>query len=333
MAGNYLNFPFDEEIFLMTWNAQTDPVKTELLRSGAVVEDATIAGLISNGSDFFTAPYYKLIGGTPANYDGATDIPTVDTGGDTASGIVFGRTQGWAENAFVRDYNSGANPMGYIASQVASFWDHYRQNLLLKMLDGISQVPGMESHVIDTGAPVDDTALGDAVVDAIGDNSDAIGLAFMHSKVANQLANRDLLYYAKYTDPQGIERQNRKIAYVNGILVVVDDSAPHTAATGSGAAAKPASYTTFLLGSGFIRHAVAPVEVPVEVQRDPQTNGGMNYLYTRIRECYHPNGFSFAKPKTGYTASPTDAQLADKANWTLKADPKTVPFVAVKTQA
>ena len=332
MAGTYLNFPFDEEIFYMAWNAQADPVKTELLRSGGVVEDATIAGLISNGSNTFTAPFYKLIGGEPANYDGKTDIPTVETGGDTASGVVFGRSQGWAENAFVRDFNSGASPMNYIASQVASFWDHYRQSLILKMLSGISGVAGMESHVIDTKAPVDDTALGDAAVDALGDNADAVSLAFMHSKVANQLANRDLLYYAKYTDEQGIERQNRRIAYVNGILVVVDDSAPHAAASGSGAAAKPATYTTFLLGSGFMRHAVAPVEVPVEVQRDPVKNGGMNYLYTRIRECYHPNGFSFAAPE-GMGASPTNDMLADKANWTLKADPKLVPFVAVTTQA
>lgn len=331
MAGTFLNFPFDEDIFKMYWEAEPDLVKTELLNSGAMVEDASIAQLIANGSDTYTAPFYKLLNGSAVNYDGKTDITTVEASGDSASGVVFGRAMGFAETEFVRAFNSGANPMQYIASRVAPSWNHFRQKTLLGILGAVAGVPAISSHVIAKDAAIEETTLGDATVKALGDNADSISLAFMHSAVANKLANMEILKYAVYTDAQGIERQNRKIAYVNGLLVIVDDNAPMTAAT-SGTSAKPATYTTYMLGSGFIRHAAAPVPVSVEVARDPAKNGGMNYLYTRIRETIHPNGFSFAKPKSGYTSSPTDAQLADKANWSLKAEAKSVPFVAVTTQ-
>ena len=83
-------------------------------------------------------------------------------------------------------------------------------------------------------------------------------------------------------------------------------------------------YTTYLLGSGAIQRADAPVTLPVETSRDAMTDGGTNYLITRIRETMHPNGFSFKKPGSGYTASPTDAQLSAAANWSIIADPKTI---------
>ena len=73
------------------------------------------------------------------------------------------------------------------------------------------------------------------------------------------------------------------------------------------------------------------MEKPSEPSRDPKTNGGEDYIYTRIRETIHPYGFSFKEP-SGMGESPTDAQLFAKANWELKYDPKVVPFVAVTTQ-
>ena len=83
-------------------------------------------------------------------------------------------------------------------------------------------------------------------------------------------------------------------------------------------------YTTYLLGTGAIQRADAPVTNPVETSRDALTDGGTNYLITRIRETMHPNGFSFKKPGSGYTASPTDTQLSTAANWSVVADPKTI---------
>lgn len=331
--ATYLGFPFDAELFVANWYNQPDPTRTALVESGAMVEDGSIARVIADGSDLYTVPFYKPLTGTPANYDGVTDVPVEETSGDSASGIVFGVTQGWSESQFVRDYNSGADPMGsQVIPGVAKFYQKLRQRYMLGILGAVCGLAEMKSHVISTGAAIDATTLGDATVDAIGDQADTITLAFMHSKVANALAKKEVLEFAKYTDPNGVERQVRNLAYANGMTVIVDDNAPMTPAT-SGSGAKPATYTTYLLGTGALRHAQAPVEVPVEVTRDPIKAGGKNVLVTRRRETIHPNGFSFAKPASGYTASPTLTQLSDKANWSLKFDPKSVPVVAVTTQA
>ena len=242
--ATYLNFPFDEEIFYYQWRNEKDPVLTAFLESGAIVEDATIAGLIANGSDTYTMPWYGLLSGTPDNYDGATDITTDQLTGDAASGIVFGRAHGFKEIEFIRDYNSGAKPMASIASQVARWWNHYRQNLVLGILGGAMGVNDISSHVIDVGGAPDATCFGDASQEALGDNANLLTMAIMHSKVANQLAGLDLLEYRKYTDPLGVQRQ-LKVADFNGLTVIVDDSMPHTAPSGSGDSAKPATYRSY----------------------------------------------------------------------------------------
>ena len=328
MAVTYLNYPFDEEIFAMYMAEAPDPVKTELIKSGAMVEDAQIASLVANGSDLYTVPFYNPLGGDEVNYDGATDIATTETSGSAMTGVVYGRAIGWSENAFVSNLNPATNPMAYIASKVSDHRQKARNKRVIGMLGGLAGVTAIKNHVIAKDEAIAETTLGDAAVQALGDNADRLTMAYMHSSVANKLANLEILKYAVYTDAEGIERQNRRIAYVNGLLVLVDDNAPKTA----GASGKPDTYTTYLLGEGFLRHADAPQDVPAEVTRDPKMNGGMNYLWTRYRETIHPNGFSFVKPKSGYTASPTDAQLAAAANWSLVYDEKTVPFVAVTAQ-
>ena len=117
--ATYLNYPFDPELFLYNWKNAEDPVKTRLFESSAVVNNPEIQRLISNGSDFYTIPFYAVLGGTPENYDGATNI-TLDTPtGVAQNGIVYGRAHGWKAQDFVVDYNSGADPMTQIASQVA----------------------------------------------------------------------------------------------------------------------------------------------------------------------------------------------------------------------
>ena len=124
--ATYLGFPFDPELFNYNWANAKDPTLTAMFESGAVAPNAELAGLISNGSDFYTLPFYKVIGGTPENYDGATDITLTDPEGSAQNGIVFGRAHGWKEKDFIVDYNSGADPMQQIVSQVSKYWQKQR---------------------------------------------------------------------------------------------------------------------------------------------------------------------------------------------------------------
>lgn len=102
--ATYLGFPFDPELFNYNWANAKDPTLTAMFESGAVAPNAELARLIANGSDFYTLPFYKVIGGTPENYDGATDITLTDPAGGAQNGIVFGRAHGWKEKDFIVDY-------------------------------------------------------------------------------------------------------------------------------------------------------------------------------------------------------------------------------------
>lgn len=336
--ATYLGYPFDPELFDYNWKNEPDMTKTALFESGAVQANSEIAGLISQGSDYYTIPFYKTLGGDPENYDGATDITISEPGGASQSGIVYGRAHGWKERDFVVDYNSGADPMTQIISQVAKYWQKQRQNTLVGILNGIFSVTGTgdyagwADHTTDISSTSDTvtadnkfgaTTAGDAVQKAVGDAEGLFSLAIMHSKVANGLAGLQLLEYLKYTDAAGIERR-LNLAQYNGYTVVVDDGVP-VDTTGTSP-----KYTTYLMGAGAIQYAPAPVKTPSEVTRDALTGGGYDALVTRVRETIHPNGFSFTKP-TDYTASPTTAQLSSAANWSIVANPKSIAMVKVVT--
>ena len=338
--ATYLGYPFDPELFNYNWANAKDPTLTAMFESGAVAANSELAALIGNGSDFYTLPFYKVIGGTPENYDGNTDITISDPGASAQSGIVYGRAHGWKEQDFIVDYNSGADPMQQVVSQVAKYWQKQRQSIMLKVLSAVFGVSGSgdfagwANHTTDISSSsttvgeankMGATTIGDAIQKAVGDNQDAFQLVFMHSKVATNLAGLKLLEYLKYTDANGIERPLR-VGTVNGMTVVVDDGCPSTAASDSAAA----TYTTYVLGLGALQYAQAPVKNASEIHRESLVGGGYDALITRVRETIHPNGFSFTKPKD-YTASPTDAQLAASANWSIVADPKTIALAKIIT--
>lgn len=332
--ADYLNFPYDPEIFQYYWAKATDPVTDALFHSGALVSDASLAALAANGSATYTMPYYDLLGGEEDNLDGKTDLTTTEVTGSAVQGVVYGRGHGFKAIDFIRTFNSGADPLAYAASVVGDWYNHRREKRILGILDAISQdATFAKANVVDeTGSAIAADTLGTAAVKALGDRAGSVTLAVMHSAVANRLAALELLEYAKYTDASGVERQVRNVGYVNGMQVIVDDSMPYTAAT-AGASATPAKADVYLLGEGFLRFAPAKLDQPAsEMDRDPAKNGGETTIYTRVRETIHPYGFTFKAP-SGMSASPTDAQLTAKANWALKYDPRTVPFVVAKVQA
>lgn len=336
--------PFDREIFVDTWNAEPDPTKTAMINSGAVVQDGLIAEKAATGSDLFTIPFYHTLTGTPGNYDGSTDIATAEISGDSQTCVAFGRTQGFSARDFTYALNS-ADPVGFIASGVAKFWNKNGQSELLNILSAIFGITGAsgnakkwhDNHIVDlssstaTAYTISATDLNNLATQAMGDQKDQFGLVIMHSNVARTLENLKLLDFWKQTDANGIERP-LKLASCNGYTVIVDDGVPATVVGGTDANKDLVQYTTYLLGTGCIRTAKAKMKSPeVEPWRDPAKNGGTDLLYTRVREVIHPNGFSFTPPSSGYSESPTYAQLGATANWSIKFDPKAIPMAALIT--
>lgn len=76
------------------------------------------------------------------------------------------------------------------------------------------------------------------------------------------------------------------------------------------------AYISYVLGNGAFSFENIGAKVPYEMARDPKTNGGVDTLYTRQRKVFSPFGISYEKVSQA-SLSPTDAELANGANWTL----------------
>lgn len=329
MAGTNLSFPYDEEIFNYTWKNTPDLALTSMIESGAVVNDADIANMISNGSNFFTVPFYNVLTGTEDVYNGVDTFTGATLTGGTYSGCVYGRMAKWSAKSFIKDFNSGADPMAQIIDGVANFWIKARQTRLIGVLTAVFGITGDADwalHITDVAgeSTVEDvnkigvTSINDACIKANGDNAQEYSLTIMHSVVANRLANLQLLEYSKYTDASGITK-NLPIGSINGKTVVINDGVPvaDSAVTGE------KEYTTYILGNGAIRYASAPVDVPSEMDRNPETNGGLDMLYTRLRETLAPYGFSFKGDVTTDVGVP-DAVLLASASYERKMPSKSI---------
>lgn len=338
MAGTNLSFPYDSEIFNYDWKNTPDVILTSLIDSGVMVQDSSIAQMISNGSNFFTVPFYDVLGGTEDVYNGVDNFTGASLTGGSYSGCVFGRMSKWTAKSFIKDFNSGADPMAQIVAGVAQFWHKARQTRLVAILEAVFGITGdadWTKHITDiatTGSTTADsnrmgaTTINDACIKACGDMATDFTLAIMHSNVANRLANLQLLEYSKYTDPMGITR-NLPLGTVNGKTVVINDNVPVISSPHD---TDEFEYTTYVLGLGAIRYAPAPVEVPSEMDRNPDTNGGLDMIYTRIRECIHPYGFSFKGDVTTDVGVP-DAVLTASASYERKLPAKAIKMVKIVT--
>lgn len=307
--GN-MSVPYDEEIFSAYFHDEPDLMSTALLKSGAMVEDNYINSLIRGGGDIYTIPFYGLLDYTkaPVNYDGRTDIPIETISGGSQTGVVYGRAQGWGARQFAADFTA-ANPMQAMAIRTAKWWQVYKQRVMLSIVEAGLSNAKMAGHVL-TKPALTETTIDDACEEIFGDQAKNIALAVMHSSVAQFYKDKERVEYLKYTDPNGITREVN-IYQINGVNTVVYNDGTKIAGSGD----DPNTYATYLFATGSLLHGAAPVTVPVEFGRDPLKNGGEDYLVNRLRETIHPDGFTFTKPKNGYTDSPTDAQLAATANW------------------
>lgn len=338
MAGSYLNFPFDEEIFNYSWKNTPDTILTTMIESGAIVRDAEIERLIANGSNYFTTPYYDVLDGVEDVYNGKTDFTGEELTGGAMSGCVYGRMAKWKATSFIKDFNSGADPMSQIVQGVAQYYNKKRQERLIGLLNALFGITGDADwalHTSDfatTGSSVEEenkigpTTISDAIIKSNGDHSQGYSLAIMHSTVANRLYNLQLLEFSKYTDASGITRA-LPIGTVNGMTVIVNDSVP---VADSSSASGEKEYTTFVLGNGAIRYAQAPVDVPSEMDRDPNKNGGVDMIYTRIRETMHPNGFSFKGDVESDVGIP-DSELLDSGSYERKMPHKSIFMTKIVT--
>ena len=331
MPGIFDSKNFNAEVFGAYVEKTPNLNRNELLKSRAIKSRQDIAGTFTDqvGGNYAVVPIFGRIGGDALNYDGSTDITATSSKTYTQGRIVIGRAKGWVEKDFSYDITGGVDFLAQAASQVGEYWDDIDQKTLLSTLAGIFSMTGtknlefVDGHTYDISAKADGTGvfgattLNTAMQKALGDNKAKFSLAIMHSAVATNLENLQLLDYMKYTDKDGIQR-SLALATLNGRSVLIDDGmpveeVPAVTTTGKEADAYT-KYTTYVLGEGAIEYTNCGAKVPYETDRDPKVNGGQDTLYSRQRKIFSPYGISWTD---GSIVSPTNSQLETGSKWSL----------------
>lgn len=328
---------FNAEVFGKYLETVPRVKQNALLKAGVLRPRDDLKDMFKDqsGGNYAEVPMTGLIGGAALNYDGSTNITATSLETFLQGMIVVGRAKAWEEKDFSFDI-TGHDFMADIAKQVANYWEDIDQITILKTLEGIF---GVTVNSFNTGHTLDITSdatktvgattLNDAVQKAAGANKDIFTVAIMHSVVATNLENMQVLDYWKETNADGIQKST-KMASWNGRTVLIDDDVPvDTSGTNP-------KYTTYLLGEGAFGYCDCGAKVPSEVHRDPTTAGGKDMLITRQRKVFAPRGFSFVQPSTAIV-SPTDANLATAARWTVVKDTagtgffdtKAIPFARI----
>ena len=313
------NKVWNSEVFTKYLETVPRIKQNALLKAGVLRNRGDLkAKLIDQtGGNYITEPMVGRIGGAVLNYDGATNITSTDIDTYSRGMIVFGRAKAWREYDFTADI-TGHDFMENIAAQVGDYWDDVDEADLLAVLNGIFGVTTSNfasDHTLDltTEAQAADQVVGPATLNnaiqkASGANKNQFTVALMHSQVATNLENLELLTYRTQTDANGIQRKIN-LADWNGRTVLIDDDLVDT--TGSDPV-----YTTYILGKNAVDYCDCGAKVPNETVRDAKTAGGIDELITRQRHLLAPYGFSFTNTNI---LSPTAAQLATASNWDLAA--------------
>lgn len=289
----------------------------ELRKSRVLAGNPDIRGVFSsqNGTGYARIAMRGLLDGDAVNYDGQTDITATATKTFEQGVVVIGRAKAWTERDFSYDITGGIDFMDNVAAQVVDYWQDIDQDTLLAILKGVFSMTStqgaafVEAHTFTVDGVMEPTTLNSATQQACGDHKKKFTLIFMHSAVATNLENLNLLTALKYTDKDGMTRDLNMYTW-NGKLVVVDDNMP-VDTTGENPV-----YTSYVLGEGSISFENIGAKVPNEMGRDPAANGGQDTLYTRQRKVFAPFGISYEKASQA-SNSPTDAELEDGSNWDL----------------
>ena len=205
------------------------------------------------------------------------------------------------------------------------------------IMNAVLGLSGLANHVTDLSASgstvaeankIDETTLIMAEQKAIGDlmldSGRGFGLAIMHSAIWARLNALKLVNYNKYVITNAVEREVT-LPTINGLIPVVSDRF-----TVDASGTIPV-YKTFIAGRGsFLTCDKNNYEKPYYTDYDPETKAGVEKLYTKAGKVLHPNGISILAENI-VEESPTSAELATSANWSLKFNEKNIRLGLIKS--
>lgn len=268
-----------------------------LIKNGLLNEKPNMTARLRDevGGNYFTEPIKGLLDGEVLNYDGVVSLTATSRDTFEQGKIIIGRMKGWTEKDFSTEL-TGEDFMP-LAQEVKEYYDEVDQNDLLSILKGIFNMTDtgtdfIKKHTYKVNKELEATDMNKALQQASGDKKKVYKTSFMHSMVATDLENLQLLNFLKYTDSNGIER-DLTIGTYNGKLVVVDDEMPTNEVA-----------STYALTS----------DTDIEEGKTYYTRSGStgNYVYTEVENPTKANLSTYYEvTKEGYTEYTTYV-LGDK---------------------
>jgi len=277
-----------------------------LYQSGIVATSDELNSLAASGGRLINMPFWNDLDGDDEVLSdiAALDVERITSGQDIA--VLLMRGKAWSVNDLAKAL-SGDDPMATIGQLVAGYWARRMQVTLLSILEGVFAALSMAPNVYDTDDRIsaDNTIL---AIQCLGDAKSKLTGFMMHSAVEADLARQDLIDFVK--DSTG----SVEIPTYLGKRVIVDDGCP----------VADGIYTTYIFGQGAIGYGEGAAPVPTETTRDALS--GDDILVSRRHFLLHPRGVRWTDAEVA-GSSPTNAELANPANWLRVYEPKNVRIV------
>ncbi len=333
-TGRFGGFDFDPEVYGSF--VDQEPVFTDsIIASGILASDTNMTRLLDNGGTVGTTRFYNPLdpdADAPLVRDGKNNNVPVEVSGGKQSYIRMDRMKAWKANQLVRELTA-AKPLQAVARHTARYWRMYRQGLLIKTANAVLGLSGLSTHVITATGGVNSGLLIDGQQAALGEFADKFGMIVMHSKILAEYKKLGLVDFNKYTITNVLQHEVN-LPTINGLIVVVNDrGTSHVIEEGAESKKTQVTiYDCFLFGQGCFLEATPSVTTPDYTDYNPELGGGTDVLYNTRSWILHPNGVSIlADNIAGDT--PTDAELANKANWALRFEHQNVRIGKIEIRA
>lgn len=279
----------------------------------STVSDISLGG----GGSTVQMPFWQDLAGDDQVLDDSTDLTVEKISAAKDVAVVNGRALVYGATD-LSGALAGDDPISAIGDLIAGKWARQMQKVVISVLNGAMGALGDESkNTLDISGLSGAASIldGDAFIDALGTLGDAeskIQAIAVHSATHRLMKKQGLIE----TIPP--EDGKEEISLYQGKRVIIDDGMP----------VDNGKYTTYLFGAGAIGYAEGSPKVPSEVQREALKNGGEEYLVTRRHFVLHPRGVKW-NPGSGVPAkdTPSNTELADKANWTRVYENKNIRIV------
>ncbi|SES68740.1 hypothetical protein [[Clostridium] polysaccharolyticum] len=184
-----------------------------------------------------------------------------------------------------------------------------------------NSVSPLANHILDISTEAnasDQLICADAFIDGcqkLGDAQSTLTGVMMHSATKSYLKKRNLIETER--DSTDVEFETYQ-----GRRVIVDDGCPVSNGV----------YSTYLFGNGAFAYGNGSPEghVAVEIDRDKQTGGGIDYLINRKAYILHPRGVAYTGAVREKVETPLRSELENARNWNKVYEDKQIRMVEIR---